>query len=107
MQEAHFCPIHDALGKIGGKWKMLIIWHLHSTPQRFNELQRSVGGISTKVLSDQLKSLESDGLVIRQATDSRPPQVTYTLTEQGKKLQPIMQQLYDWSVQSHAAEYLL
>lgn len=100
MKDANFCPIHAALDKIGGKWKLLILWHLCQGPQQFNQLKRSVGGISTKVLSDQLRELQEDGLISRTPLDTRPPQVIYAVTDAGKNLNPVMEHLYTWSLDS-------
>ncbi len=96
-QDHEFCPVHYALQVIGGKWKLLIVWNLISGGKRFNELQRAIGDISTKVLSDQLKQLESDGVLTRHATETRPPQVTYSLTPFGYGLEPVMQAMYAWA----------
>lgn len=101
MKQARtLCPVHTALGTIGGKWKLEILWNLCQKPLHFNELKRTIGNVSTKVLSDQLKSMEADGLVIRRTLNTRPPQVEYSLTPIAHELQPALQQLHDWSVRS-------
>ncbi|MCA1032437.1 winged helix-turn-helix transcriptional regulator [Bacillus timonensis] len=82
---------------ISGKWKMVILWYLHKDgSHRFNELQRLLPKITHKMLSNQLKELLEDGLVHREVFAEVPPRVEYTLTELGKSLMPIIEQMYDW-----------
>lgn len=91
------CNVAYAINVVGGKWKISIIWELAGgEPQRFAELRRKLIGISEGVLITQLKSLERDGLVKRQAFPVVPPRVEYTLTEQGKSLVEVIQGMERW-----------
>lgn len=94
------CYIHVAttIQAIGGKWKMLILWHLEEGPRRYNELRRLIPGVSQKVLTQQLKELEQDGLVRREVYPEMPPRVEYTMTEYGKTLGLIFDTMYEWGV---------
>lgn len=91
------CAIEYALKVINGKWKLLIIWNISQNEViRFNVLQRKVNGISSLMLSKNLKELEEDGLVIRNQYNEIPPKVEYELTEQSKKLIAVLQALGEW-----------
>ncbi|UQZ89342.1 transcriptional regulator [Deltaproteobacteria bacterium Smac51] len=91
------CPLAEALKIIGGKWKFQIICALHSCgTTRYNHLKRKIKGISDTVLASSLQELESDGLVIREQYMEVPPRVEYRVTEAGKALIPIADQLGDW-----------
>ncbi len=90
------CPVATAVAIIGGKWKLLIIRNLRVRPWRFNELQRSLEGISQKVLTDSLREMIDDGIVYRHDYQQMPPKVDYSLTESGKKLLPVLDALADF-----------
>lgn len=90
------CPVATTAEIIGSKWKLLIIRNLEERAWRFNELQRDLDGISQKVLTDSLRSMEADGIVIRKAYPEVPPRVEYSLSELGKSLQPILTAMADW-----------
>lgn len=90
------CPLQNTLKILGGKWKLVIIHNLDSKPHRFNDLKRTIGAISTKVLSDQLKDLEKDKFITRTTLPTNPPQVEYALTVKGKSLLPIIKKLHEW-----------
>ncbi|RBQ07847.1 winged helix-turn-helix transcriptional regulator [Pedobacter miscanthi] len=94
---AEECPITLAIQVIGGKWKPIIIWGLISGPKRFGEIHRNIAGMSLKVLSRQLKDLESDGIIIRTSYGEVPPRVEYSLSGKGKSLILIMESLSTWS----------
>jgi DNA-binding HxlR family transcriptional regulator len=81
---------------IGNKWKLLIIRNLLVGPVRFNELKKGLPGISQKVLTDNLRSLESNGLVARTVYEEVPPKVEYSLTPMGRSLQPLFDRMTDW-----------
>ena len=81
-EELPECPVATAVSLIGGKWKLLILRNLKERPWRFNELQRSIDGISQKVLTDSLRQMMSDGLAYRHDYHEQPPRVEYGLTEQ-------------------------
>lgn len=94
--ELPVCPVATAVSLIGGKWKLLIIRNLKERPQRFNELQRDIEGISQKVLTDSLRQMIDDGLVYRHDYQEIPPKVEYGLTELGKEMLPIIDALADF-----------
>jgi len=95
-QEAD-CPIGATVDMIGGKWKPIIIWILMHESRRFGELHKSIPGIALKVLSRQLKELETDGIIIRKAYPEVPPRVEYSLSAKGESLRDIMKQMAAWS----------
>jgi DNA-binding HxlR family transcriptional regulator len=92
------CGLEAALDVIGGKWKVLILWNLHQQPEgtRFGELRRQVQGISEKMLIQQLRELENDGVVHRQMFQEIPPKVEYSLTEFGVSLKEAMTPICQW-----------
>lgn len=90
------CPVATSVALIGGKWKLLILRNLKSRPWRFNELQRSLEGISQKVLTDSLRQMIDDGLAYRRDYHELPPRVEYGLTELGKEMQPIIDSLAEF-----------
>jgi DNA-binding HxlR family transcriptional regulator len=93
------CPVTAALSVIGGKWKVIILWHLQDGVKRFGELQRLVKGISQKMLTQELRDLEESGLVGRKVYPVVPPKVEYSLTETGWSLKPLLEQLSEWGEQ--------
>jgi len=90
------CPVEATLDVIGGKWKPLILWQLRAEKLRFSGLQQSMQGISPKMLTKQLRELEEDGLVLREAYPEIPPRVEYSLTESGKTVLPVLDALCEW-----------
>lgn len=90
------CGFAQALMAIGGKWKPLILWELHFGPRRFGELRRKLGKVSEKVLAQQLRQMEGDGLVRRDAFDERPPRVVYSVTELGLSLNEAVSAMSLW-----------
>ena len=84
------CPVATTVSLIGSKWKILIIRNLRTRPWRFNEFQRSLEGVSQKVLTSSLREMIDDGLVIRNDYKTNPPHVEYSLSELGKELMPII-----------------
>jgi DNA-binding HxlR family transcriptional regulator len=94
------CPVTTALSVIGGKWKVIILWHLkEGGVKRFGELQRLVRGISQKMLTQELRDLEDSGLVARKVYPVVPPKVEYSLTETGWSLKPVLEQLSEWGTE--------
>lgn len=87
------CPVATTVSLIGSKWKLLIIRNLRTRPWRFNELQRSLEGVSQKVLTDSLRQMIEDGLVVRTDFKTNPPHVEYSLSKIGKELMPIIDSL--------------
>lgn len=84
------CPVATTVELIGSKWKLLILRNLLNRPWRFNELRRDLDGISQKVLTDSLRSMESDGIISRTVYPEVPPRVEYALSELGKKMRPLI-----------------
>lgn len=95
-EELPECPVATAVSLIGGKWKLLILRNLKMRPWRFNELQRSIDGISQKVLTDSLRQMIDDGLAYRRDYREQPPKVEYGLTELGLEMLPIVNALADF-----------
>ena len=95
-QELTACPVEITMGLIGNKWKILIIRDLLTGTKRFNELMRSVTGITQKVLTSHLRNMEANGLLVRKVYPEIPPKVEYTLTETGYSLKPILDAMYTW-----------
>jgi DNA-binding HxlR family transcriptional regulator len=90
------CPVEAALDVIGGKWKPLILWALGDNVLRFNELQKGLPGVNTKMLTKQLRELEEDGVITRTVYPEVPPRVEYAITDFGRTLIPILQALCTW-----------
>lgn len=91
------CPIQFTLNLIGGKWKLVILWHLSfDGVMRYGEIKKSLSEITHKMLSQQLKELEADGFVHREEYHQIPPKVEYSLTDLGKSLLPILQSIFNW-----------
>ena len=96
MKNNFGCRVQGTINVLSGKWKVLVVWHLGFSPRRFAELRDLLPGISEKVLTDQLRQLESDGVVQRKSKPTVPPQVTYSLTKAGDDLIPMMTELCHW-----------
>ena len=96
MKDHHGCPVQASINVLSGKWKVQILWHLSFGPRRFAQIRKKIPRISEKVLTDQLRQLESDGVIARQVIPSSPPQVTYSLNREGEKLVPLMESLCNW-----------
>ena len=96
------CPVETTLTLIGDKWKVLILRDLLSGTKRFGELKRSIGSVSQKVLTAQLRAMEANGLVSRKVYPEVPPRVEFTLTETGYSLRPILDAMWDWGEQYKA-----
>ena len=93
------CPVETTLKLIGNKWKVLIIRDLLTGTKRFNELMKSLDGISQKVLTSNLRSMENDGIINRKVYPEVPPKVEYTLTETGYSLQPVLSSMIIWGTE--------
>jgi DNA-binding HxlR family transcriptional regulator len=96
MKDHHGCPVQATINVISGKWKVQILWRLSFGPMRFAQIRKKLETISEKVLTDQLRQLEGDGLVQRHTSGSIPPEVTYSLNGEGEKLVPMMESLCEW-----------
>lgn len=97
-KELPACPVETTLMLISDRWKVLIIRDLLDGTKRFGELKKSVGNISQKVLTANLRSMEEDGLLTREVFPEVPPRVEYTLTETGYSLKPILDSMTDWGM---------
>ena len=95
-KELPACPVETTLMLIGDKWKVLILRDLLPGTKRFGELKKSIGNVSQKVLTSQLRDMESNGLVNRKVYPEVPPRVEYSLTELGRSLKPILDAMWDW-----------
>lgn len=95
-EELPECPVATTVQLIGNKWKLLIIRNLLASPQRFTEMRKSIPRISQKVLTDNLRSLEEDGLINREVFAEVPPRVVYSLSELGDSLRPIINAMQEW-----------
>lgn len=95
-KELPACPVETTLTLIGDKWKVLILRDLMSGTKRFGELKKSIGTVSQKVLTAQLRDMEANGLVHRDVYAEVPPRVEYSLTELGQSLKPILDAMWDW-----------
>jgi DNA-binding HxlR family transcriptional regulator len=93
---AYGCGLEAALDVVGGKWKVLVLWHLSAGPRRFGELRRQVTGISEKMLIQQLREMAADGIVARKDHQEVPPRVEYALTEFGVSLREALRPLCEW-----------
>jgi DNA-binding HxlR family transcriptional regulator len=92
------CPAETTLSVIGGRWKVLILYHLFQGVKRFSELQRSITGITQKVLTQRLREMERDGLLHREVYAQVPPKVEYSLTPLGESLKPVIAAMCEWGM---------
>ncbi len=90
------CPVETTLSLIGDKWKVLILRDLLGGTKRFSQLKRSIGNVSQKVLTAQLRDMEQKGLITRKVYAEVPPKVEYTLTETGYSLKPVLDAMSEW-----------
>lgn len=90
------CPVATTVQLIGSKWKLLIMRNLFARPWRFNELRKDLEGISQKVLTDSLRSMEEDGIITRTVYPEVPPRVEYSLSELGESMRPIIKAMEQW-----------
>ncbi len=92
------CPAEVTLNVIGGRWKIPILYHLSHETKRFSELGRAVGGITQKMLTQQLREMERDGIVRRRVYAEVPPRVEYSLTTHGQSLKPVVEAMCRWGI---------
>ena len=95
-EELPACPVATTVQMIGSKWKLLIMRNLLARPWRFNELKKDLEGISQKVLTDSLRSMEADGIITRTVYPEVPPRVEYALSELGESMRPIIKAMENW-----------
>ncbi len=96
MQKLSECPVAATLEMIGGKYKSLILWHLSEGTMRYSDLRKRISGATAKMLTQQLRELESDQLIHREVYPVVPPKVEYSLTGLGKSLLPVLVTMRDW-----------
>lgn len=97
------CPVKTTVDVIGGKWKTLILYFLKDGPRRYNALRRDLKGASHKVLTEQLRQLEKDGIIHRESLPGAVPSAEYSLAEYGKTLVPVLEAMADWGL-AHQAQ---
>lgn len=98
-EELPACPVATTVQMIGSKWKLLIMRNLLARPWRFNELKRDLEGISQKVLTDSLRSMEANGIITRTVYPEVPPRVEYALSELGESMRPIIDAMEIWGTE--------
>ena len=98
-EEMPECPVATTVQLIGSKWKLLILRNLLSRPWRFNELRRNLEGISQKVLTDSLRSMEAAGIITRTVYPEVPPRVEYALSGLGESMRPIIRAMEQWGLE--------
>lgn len=101
-EEMPACPVATTVALIGSKWKLLILRNLMARPWRFNELKKDLNGVSQKVLTDSLRSLEEDGIVTRTVYPEVPPRVEYALSDLGESMRPIIDVMQQWGLEYQA-----
>lgn len=92
------CPVERTLEVIGGRWKVLILRELFQGVQRFGQLHRALNGITQKMLTQQLREMEHDGIIHREVYLQVPPKVEYSLTALGESLKPIIDSMHEWGI---------
>lgn len=97
-EEMPTCPVATTVQLIGSKWKLLIIRNLLVRPWRFNELKKDLDGVSQKVLTDSLRSMEADGIITRTVYPEVPPRVEYALSQLGESMRPIIKAMEQWEL---------
>ena len=94
--EVEMCPIRATVRVLDGKYKAVVLWHLHGGTMRFGEIGRTLPEATPRMLSKQLRELEDDGLVTRTVYPEVPPRTEYSLTEEGHSIIPVISAMYDW-----------
>lgn len=100
LKEKTLCPVTATLQLIGGRWKTIILYSLSNGTKRFGEIAVRIPDISRKVLTEQLKELEEDGLILREQFKEIPPRVEYSLTDLGRSLSPVINELEKWGLEN-------
>ncbi len=98
MAISSICPAESTAKLIGGRWKIVILWYLFQDVKRFSELQRALTGVSQKVLTQQLRDMERDGIVTRTVYVQVPPKVEYSVTPLGLSLKPVVEAMHQWGL---------
>lgn len=103
VRELPVCPVETTLTLIGDKWKVLILCDLLIGTKRFGELKKSIGNVSQKILTAQLRAMEESGLLTRRVYAEVPPKVEYTLADLGESLKPILDAMWNWGEEYKAS----
>jgi len=98
------CPLELSIDLIGGKWKCVILWHLRKGELRFSQLKKRLPGVTQKMLTQQLRDLEENGLIHREVYPVVPPKVEYSLTDEGRVFVPVLKSMYKWG-RSYSDKY--
>lgn len=98
QEKTYRCGMELTMDIIGGKWKGVILWNLRNRTLRFSQLKRKLHGVTQKMLTQQLRELEKDGLINRKVFPQVPPKVEYSLTEYGKTIVPVLYSIYQWGI---------
>lgn len=98
------CPVTFTLERIGGRWKPIILWQLRERKLRYSEIRRGIPPISEKMLIQQLKELEADGLVVRESKPVVPPYVEYSLSADGEAIRKVLEAMADWGIRMQEKE---
>lgn len=101
QERTYPCPVELTLGTLQGKWKILILWHLRDATLRYSELRRALPKVTHKMLSQQLRELEADGLIHREVYPVVPPKTEYSLTSEGRTLIPVLTAMQQWGLRYH------
>lgn len=102
MQQFRTCPAELTAKLIAGRWKIVILWYLFQDVKRFSELRRALSGVTQKVLTQQLREMERDGMIARKVFAQVPPKVEYSVTPLGSSLKPVVEAMHQWG-QAHAS----
>lgn len=102
MQQFRTCPAELTAKLIAGRWKIVILWYLFQDVKRFSELRRALSGVTQKVLTQQLREMERDGMIARKVFAQVPPKVEYSATPLGSSLKPVVEAMHQWG-QTHAS----
>ncbi len=98
MTKQSICCVDSTLKVIGGKWKLIILWHLAQETKRFSELEKNIPGVTQKMLSQQLREMQKDRLITRKAYPVVPPKVEYSITDHGRSLNRVLRELNNWGL---------
>jgi DNA-binding HxlR family transcriptional regulator len=102
QDRSYSCPVELSLSVVGGKWTVLVLWHLRGGTRRYSEIRRAIPGITHKMLAQRLRELEADGLVHREVYPVVPPRTEYTLTDEGERMIPALEAMQRWGVRYKA-----
>ena len=104
MSQSPLCPAETTAKLIGGRWKIVILWYLFQGVKRFSELHRALMGVTQKVLTQQLRDMERNGIVARTVYAQVPPKVEYSVTPLGMSLKPVVEAMHRWGVEHTSSD---